>query len=117
MSQPVEKTSEIRIKVGLDKNGVPVQMDWRAEDGKNEKWQPSEAMLLSLFDPNTLDTLKIDLWTTQMQVGQMDRMMYQTLKALADSYFRATQNKELASQMQQFAQYFGEKTEVLPKAS
>ena len=115
MSKPVAKSSEIRIKVGLDEKGVPVQMDWMAEDGKNEKWQQSEAMLLSLFDPTTLDTLKIDLWTTQMQVGQMDRMMYQTLKALADSYFRATQNREMASQMQQFAQYFGEKTEVVPK--
>lgn len=115
MSKPVAKSSEIRIKVGLDEKGVPVKMDWLAEDGKNDNWQQSEAMLLSLFDPNTLDTLKIDLWTTQMQVGQMDRMMYQTLKALADSYFRATQNREMASQMQQFAQYFGEKTEVVPK--
>ena len=117
MSKPIKKSSEIKIRVGLDENNVPVQMDWLAEDGQNNKWQKAEAMLLSLFDPQTLDTLKIDLWTTQMQVGQMDRMMYQTLRGLAETYFRATQNRELASEMQQFVQYFGEKTEVLPKGN
>jgi hypothetical protein len=42
--------------------------------------------------------------------------MYQTLRGLADTYYRATQNRELATDMQQFVQYFGEKTEILPKS-
>ena len=74
-----------------------------------------KAMLLSFFDEDTRDTLKIDLWTKEMQVVEMDRFFYQNLRAMADTYFRATKNQELANHMQQFANYFGEKTEVIPK--
>ncbi|MEY4905038.1 MAG: hypothetical protein RLZZ292_2853, partial [Bacteroidota bacterium] len=58
---------------------------------------------------------KIDIWTQEMQVLEMDRMVYQTIRALADTYFKATQNTELANQMQQFAQFFGEQVEIIPK--
>ena len=33
-------------------------------------------MLLSLFDKDDLDTLKIDLWTKDMQVMEMDRFWH-----------------------------------------
>jgi hypothetical protein len=58
--------------------------------------------------------MKIDLWTTEMQVIEMDRFFFQTLRAMADTYFKATQNAELATAMQQFVQYFGEKTQIIP---
>lgn len=116
MGKPVKKTSEIRIKISLDDNNVPVKMQWKSDDAKTVKWEESKAMLLSLFEPETKDTLKIDLWTTKMQVGEMDRMMYQTFRGLAETYYKATQNRELAVEMQKFVQYFGEKTEVIPKA-
>jgi hypothetical protein len=43
----------------------------------------------------------------------MDRFFFQTLRAMADTYFKATQNRELAVEMQKFVQYFGEKTKIL----
>ena len=70
-------------------------------------------MLLSFLDRDSRDTLKIDLWTKDMEVAEMDRMMFYTLRALADTYYKASNNRELAEQMQQFAHYFGEKTEQL----
>lgn len=115
MGKPAKKTKEISIRVGLDENNVPVNMKWKSDDDKQVKWKESKAMLLSLFEPDTMDTLKIDLWTTKMQVGEMDRMMYQTFRGLADTYYKATQNRELAIEMQKFVQYFGERTEVIPK--
>ncbi len=112
----VKKTSNINIKVGLDKDNVPIQLNWQSSDNPNgDTPQACKAMLLSLFDKENLDTLKIDLWTKEMQVIEMDRFFYQTLRGMADTYFRATQNKELAADMQRFVQYFGEKTEVLEK--
>jgi hypothetical protein len=50
-----------------------------------------------------------------MQVQEMDRFVYQTLRSLSQSYLRATQNKELAEEMAKFAHHFGEKTEIIPK--
>jgi gliding motility-associated protein GldC len=112
----IKKTSNINIKIGLDENNVPAHLEWQADDNPNQKApQECKAMLLSLFDMDTKDTMKIDLWTTKMQVNEMDRFFFQTLRAMADTYFKATQNREMAIDMQRFAQYFGEKTEIIPK--
>lgn len=72
-----------------------------------------KAMLLSIFDADTLETIKIDLWTSDFQVQEMDRFVFQSLRSLADTYYKATKNTELASEMQSFIQHFGLKTEIL----
>jgi len=48
-----------------------------------------------------------------MQVQEMDRFVYYTLKSMADSYFSSTGNKELSEKMQQFAHFFGQSTEIV----
>jgi hypothetical protein len=35
---------------------------------------------------------------------------------MADTYYKATQNAQLASDMQRFVQYFGEQTEIISKS-
>lgn len=111
------KTSEIKIKVALDKENVPSKIHWSASDGPNgAKESEAKAFLLSIFDKEQKDTMKIDLWTKEMQVNEMDRFFYHTFRALSDTYFKATQNKELAIDIQRFVQYFGEQTEILPKS-
>ncbi len=113
----VKHTSEIKIKVGLDESKIPVKIEWAAADNPNEeKFTECKAFLLSVFDKETRDTMKVDLWTTEMQVHEMDRFFFQTLRAMADTYFKATQNQKLANAMQQFVQYFGEEIEVIPKS-
>lgn len=112
----VSKLSQIRVNIGLDDKNVPIEMDWDADDSPNKgKPQPCKAMLLSLFDRESLDTVKIDLWTNDMQVNEMDRFFFQTLRGMADTYFKATQNKDLAVDMQKFVHYFGEKTGIITK--
>jgi len=115
MEQAVTKKI-IKIEVGLNESNHPVTIDWTADDQQtSQDLQASKAMLLSLFDRHSLETLKIDLWTKDMQVMEMDRFFFQTLRSLADTYYRATQNSSLATDFQGFVQYFGEKTEILPK--
>lgn len=115
----VVKNTKIEINVGLNDKNVPITIDWHSDDNPNGNGEPqiSKAMLLSLFDKKNKETLKIDLWTYDMQVMEMDRFFYQTFRGLADTYYKATQNRELAVEMQKFVQYFGEKTEVIPKDS
>ncbi len=112
----VAKYADIKITIGLDEANVPISMTWEAQDASATP-QECKAMLLSLFDRQNLDTLKIDLWTKDMQVLEMDRFFFQTLRGLADTYYKATQNVELANEMQRFVQYFGEKTEILPPSA
>lgn len=112
----VVKTSDILCRVGLDENNVPVKIEWKAQDSPDTPvLKESKAMLLSLFDSEFRDTYKIDLWTSELQVGEMNKFMYQTLKGLSDTYFRATNNQELANDMRKFVQYFGEQAEVTAK--
>lgn len=108
------KKSKIVLTVSLDNKNLPQKIEWEAEDNPNGGKQEVKSMFISLFEKETLDTLKIDLWTKEMQVNEMDTFMYQTFRALTDTYKRATNNVELANEMMRFVQYFGEKTEVIP---
>jgi len=109
-----DKTSTIKIDITLDSEKMPKALKWSATD-MNKKDQEAKAMLLAFFDGQSKETLKIDLWTSEMQVVEMDRLIYQTIRGLADSYFNATKNDKLAGAMQQFAKYFGEETEIVPR--
>jgi len=112
----VVRTSKIEINVGLDEKNLPVQIEWQALDNPDTPVpQPTQAFLLSLFDQRSKETLKIDLWTKDLQIIEMDHFMYHTLRSLADTYHKATNNTQLANDMQRFAQYFGEKTEIVKR--
>ena len=112
-----ENKTNINLQIVLDEQKIPQEIYWQVEDSPDTP-QPlaCKALLLSLFDKDHRDTYKIDLWTQDMQVGEMDKFFYQTLKGMADTYLRSTNNTPLANDMQRFVQYFGEKTEVLPKS-
>lgn len=113
----IKHKSEIKINVGLDESKVPVHIDWEAPNSPNGVGaKECKAFLLAIFDKETRDTMKIDLWTKEMQIIEMDRFYFQTLRAMADTYYKATKNQKLASAMQQFVQYFGQETEILPKS-
>lgn len=106
--------SEIVIKVGLDEHKMPKNIRWKSTDNpENSDFQECKAFLLSMFDKESKETLRIDLWTNEMQVAEMDRLMYFTLKGLSETYFRATSNSELANHFRQFAEHFGEKTNII----
>ena len=107
------RSSDININVQLDADNIPEKMTWTATDSQVGEPQEIKAILLALFDKDHLETLKVDLWTKEMQVVEMDRFFFNTLKSMADTYMRATGNSKLAGAMQQFAAYFGKETEIL----
>ena len=105
--------SIISLEVTLDENKIPSAIHWLADDGPDSgSKQEVKAFLLSLYDGIAGETLKIDLWTKDMQVHEMNRMVYFTLKSLADTYSRATENKALATDIRRFSDYFAEKAQL-----
>lgn len=111
----VVKSSDITLRVGLNAEQVPVKIEWGASDRNGGVLEECKAIAIGLFDKEHRDTLRIDLWTREMQVLEMDRFIYQTLRSLSQTYLKATQNKELAEEMARFAHYFGQKTEIIPQ--
>ena len=110
-----KSVSEIKIEVHLDDQKHPESIAWTADGPNGPQTQECKAMLLSFFDEASKETFKIDLWTKKMQVAEMDRFMFHTLNALAETYNRSTGNADLANQMKSFVQHFGEFTEIIPK--
>lgn len=109
------KNSQIRINVSLNEDHIPIGITWDADDMPEQGSVECKAFFLSLFEKATKETLRIDLWTEDMQVAEMDRMVFHTLRAMADTYKRSSQNTPLAEDLQRFAHYFGEQTEIIPK--
>lgn len=107
--------SNINIEVQLDNDKQPELIKWEAESPDGPVTRESKAMLLAFFDRETKETFKIDLWTKDMQVAEMDRFVFQSLKSITETYFKATQNTELSNQMKGFVQHFGEFTGIIPK--
>ena len=99
------KTSEIKFTVTLDDNKVPEKIDWHASDAHKES--TSKAIMVSVWDAEASNTLRIDLWTKDMMVDEMKQFYHQSLLSMADTFERATSEKEAAQAMRNFAQEFG----------
>lgn len=108
-------TTKINIKVELDETKTPSHIEWSTDSNEEEIARSSKAMLLSFFDRESLETYKIDLWTKDLQLAEMDRLMFNTLKALADTYFNATKNEDLSNQFRSFVHHFGKNTGIINK--
>ena len=104
-------TSTIELTVELDENRVPEKLFWTAEDGgiTNEE---AKAMMLAVWDSNTQETLRIDLWTKDMPIDEMKVFFHQTLVAMSDTFNRATQDEKMTATMKDFCDYFAEKLEI-----
>lgn len=105
------KESEIILHIGLDENHVPEKINWSATDGGVSN-EDAKAFLLSVWDSNTKETLKIDLWTKDMPLDEMKSFFHQTLVALSETYYRATQDEKMSQTMKDFCEYFAEKLEL-----
>jgi gliding motility-associated protein GldC len=108
------KKVKIELNVQLGDDNIPEKIEWVSDDGPSKgELQGAKGFLLSLFDEKSLETMKIDLWTKKMEIGEMNRLCYYTFKGMAESFHNATKNADLANDMARFAQYFGEQSGVI----
>lgn len=108
------RKSQITIDIELDVNHVPEKMSWNAPDGgvSNES---TKAFMLGVWDDKSQEALRIDLWTKDMPVDQMKKFYHQTFVVMADNFERATDEKNMADDLRDFAAHFAEKFDLLKK--
>ena len=111
--ETIAKQSEINISVSLNEEKHPVAISWKADDSGVDGQRQSKAVMISLFDLKEQTTMRIDLWTKEMMVEEMQLFFYETLASMADTYERATHDKELSGDMRKFARTFGERVKVI----
>ena len=104
-------TSEIKFLVNLDENRVPEKLTWTAQEG-GVNAEETKAVLLSIWDSKTKETLRIYLWTKDMPVDEMKLFFHQTLVAMSETFHRATGDEKMTATMKDFCDYFAEKLEL-----
>tara|TARA_Y100001933_G_C18988801_1_gene559612 strand:+ start:1974 stop:2345 length:372 start_codon:yes stop_codon:yes gene_type:complete len=114
MSQ-IKKKEQLTIDVSMDDNLIPESIEWKSSQ-ENKPSQTASAALIYFWDAKKNETFNLDLWTKEMSVEEMNKMMFQTLMTLANTYERATSEDQMANAMRDFGQFFGERTEILPKS-
>jgi gliding motility-associated protein GldC len=112
-NEKVSRTSEITVKVHLGEDNVPVHMEWTASDAQFKGFKPCNSAMLGFWDTEDQNALRLDLWTKEMRIDEMDKFFYQTFLVMADSYLRATGNSKGANDMKAFATAFGKNSGVL----
>ena len=104
--------SEIRLAVQRENDEV-TRIRWEADDAPEPGTQDAKAMILALWDPAARNSLRIDLWTRDMTIDDMNDFFFQTLLSMADTYQAATNNRDLMADMKIFAREFAEKAAKL----
>lgn len=111
MSDEITKTSKVQFDIGLDENHIPLKIDWKASD--SGQGGEAKAIMLSMWDGDSENAMRIDLWNKDMRVDEMKRFVHQTMLTMSDSFEKATGEKPMAGAMREFARYFAEKMELI----
>jgi gliding motility-associated protein GldC len=109
------KTAEIKLTIELDDQNVPESITWESTDAQNKEALPVKSMMLTLWDQNYKNTLRIDLWTKDMPVDEMKRFFYETLQTMGDSFLRATGEKNIVEDLRDYCAHFADKMEISKK--
>ena len=109
------REAEIKFLVKLDSENVPEQIYWDASESESEGFKECDSLMVSMWDREEKNTMSIDLWTKAMQVGEMNSHYYFILMKMADTYERATNNKDLSHMIREFAAEFASKVDDLAK--
>lgn len=108
----MERSADINIKVKLNDDNFPSKIEWGATEAGFDGMKEARAMLLSFWDKEENATLSIDLWTDEMLVEEMNAHYFQVFLKMADTYYNASKNAEVAELIKEFAVNFAKKTDL-----
>ncbi|MDO4729106.1 MAG: gliding motility protein GldC [Bacteroidota bacterium] len=103
--------SKIIFDITLDQNRIPEEIRWTAKDGGIEN-EEAKAIMLAIWDNQSKESLRMDLWTKDMPLDEMKMFFYQTFISMADTFQRATADEKMTETIKDFAAYFAEKMEI-----
>lgn len=99
------KKSEITVSVELDDNNIPEKLVWNAKDGGVVN-QETKAALISVWDDENQEAMRLDLWTKDMPMDDMKMFFHQVFISLSETYERATGEDDIAQTIIEFAENF-----------
>lgn len=110
-----KKKSSINFNVIVDENQVPEKITWNAEGSEKAQETESKAIMLTVWDQNENNTLRIDLWTKEMMVDEMKKFTCQNIITMADAFERATGDTAVAKEIRRFGEDIAVRLGVMKK--
>ncbi len=98
------KNSEIKFNITLDDDNVPESITWDASDKPADSQSKTDAILISLWDQEQKNTLRIDLWSKDMSVEEMKRLCVDSVGGMAQTIRNATGDDFMADEMEALCQ-------------
>jgi len=111
------KSSEINFTIDLDNQSVPEKIHWNATDNPNEGINDTRAIAIAVWDHYHRGTLKIDLWTKDMEVFDMKRFYIEIMSGIADTLLTATNDKVMADAIEGVCETLSKKLDEEMKAA
>lgn len=110
------RQSEINFTIELDNENVPDKIYWDATDNPNEGLNDTKAVSVAVWDNYHRNTLKIDLWTKDMEVGDMKRFMIEIMGGIASTVRGATGDEAMATDIDTLCRTLSKRVEAEFKA-
>lgn len=98
------KKSDIHFDIELDSQNVPNKIYWDATDNPNEGLSDTRAIAVSIWDHYHQGTMKMDLWTKDMEVLDMKRFVIEIMDGLASTVESATGDQTMARDIMSLCQ-------------
>ena len=114
MNPKNQNKETLAVDVTMDENMIPESINWTSSQDNTK--EEASAALLYFWNASKKETFNLDLWTKKMSIEEMNMMIFQSFMTIANTYERATSEDQLANAMRDFAEFFGEKTKILPKS-
>ena len=111
------KKSEIHFTVELDDKNIPEKIFWNATDNPNEGINDTRAIAIAVWDHYRRGTLKIDLWTKDMEVFEMKRFYIELMSGIADTLLTATNDNVMADAIEGVCETLSKKLDEEMKAA
>lgn len=93
------RKSEINFTIELDEQKFPDKIYWDATDNPNEGINETRAVAIAVWDQYHKSTLKIDLWTKQMEVFDMKQFYIEIMRGIADTLVNSTGDTQAAKKI------------------
>lgn len=83
----------------MDQDRIPERITWDADEKPEGEANDTRAIALALWDEKEKNTLRIDLWTKDMEVFDMKRFYIDCIGGMAQSVLNATGDEFMSQEM------------------
>jgi len=110
------KKSDIHFTVELDNQSIPEKIYWNATDNPNEGLSDTKAIAVAIWDHYHRSTLRLNLWTKDMEVTDMKRFLIEVIGSLADTIVTATGDQQMGDEIDNVCRAMSKRVEEEYKA-